>query len=264
MPEWSAEQYSKFEKERTLPAVDLADSIRVNDPEKIIDIGCGIGNSTAVLRKKYPKAQIVGADSSEDMLNTARKNYPEIEFIKLDVATELASLSSDFDIVFSNACIQWIPDHRELLKSLMTLLRPGGVLAVQIPRQKKHPMHGIINAVAGSEKWRYKIKNMRASNILTEEEYYDILSELSSDFRIWETTYFHDMPSHDSIIEWYKGTGLRPYLEQLNDTDKNSFEYDVLQETKKQYPLQRNGHIIFRFPRLFFLCRKTVIRIIDL
>ena len=257
MPEWSAEQYSKFEKERTLPAVDLADAIHINDPKKIIDIGCGIGNSTAVLRKNFPHAQIIGADSSEDMLNTAKKDHPEIEFIKLDAEKELSGLSADFYIVFSNACIQWIPDHRKLLKSLMALLKPDGILAIQIPQQRKHPMHKVINAVAGTEKWRDKIKQTRVYNILSEEEYYDVLSELSGDLRIWETVYFHDMLSHSSIIEWYKGTGLRPYLEQLNDTDKQSFEHDVLQETEKVYPLQRNGHIIFRFPRLFFTAVKT-------
>lgn len=256
MLEWNAEQYSKFEKERTLPAVDLANSIHINNPKKIIDIGCGIGNSTAVLRKKYPYAQIIGVDSSEDMLNTARKNNPEIEFIRLDAGKELTSLSADFDIVFSNACIQWIPNHRDLLKSLMTLLNHNGVLAIQIPQQKKHPMHKVIKAVAESEKWKYKITDKRVFFFLSEEEYYDILSELSSDFRIWETTYYFDMPSHSSIIEWYKGTGLRPYLEQLNDTDKNSFEYDVLQETKMIYPLQSNNRIIFRFPRLFFTAVK--------
>lgn len=256
MPDWSAKQYSRFEKERTLPALDLVNSIIVDEVKSIIDIGCGIGNSTAVLRKTFSKAKIVGVDSSEDMLNTAKKNNPDVEFIKLDAGKELNSISSHFDIVFSNACIQWIPEHRKLLKNLMALLNSNGVLAIQIPQQLKHPMHNVIRSVAESDKWKHKITIPRLFYTLTEEEYFCILSELSNDFRIWETTYFHDMPSHKSIVEWYKGTGMRPFLEQLNDVDKIEFEYDVLSETAKIYPIQNNNHIIFRFPRLFFTARK--------
>ena len=256
MPEWNAEQYSKFEKERTLPAIDLADSINSENVRTVLDIGCGIGNSTAVLKRRFPNARVIGADNSDDMLNAAGKNYPELEFIKLDAGKDIVSISDRYDVVFSNACIQWIPDHRLLIKSLMELLNEKCTLAVQIPQQDKHPMHRIIKSVAESEKWTQKIPVSRVFYTLTEEEYFDILSELSDNFRMWETVYFHTMPSHKSIIEWYKGTGLRPYLEQLSDSDKGEFENDVLTETQKYYPVQQNGKIIFRFPRLFFTAVK--------
>lgn len=255
MSDWNAELYSKFEKSRTLPAVDLVKSIEAK-PQRIIDIGCGIGNSTAVLAEKFPDVEIIGADNSDDMLAFARNAHPSIQFVKLDAANDLGKMNERYDIVFSNACIQWIPNHRKLLKEMMGLLNDGGVLAVQIPAQEKHPMHALMKNVALSEKWSGKITSLRQYNELRDEEYFDVLSEVSGSFRMWETTYFHEMPSHRSILEWYRGTGLRPYLEQLSDDDKALFEEDILAEIIKIYPLQKNGNIIFRFPRLFFTAFK--------
>ncbi len=256
MIEWNAEQYSKFKKERTLPAIDLANSINSENVRTALDVGCGIGNSTAVLKRRFPNAEIIGADNSDDMLNAARKNYPELEFIKLDAEKDIVNISDKYDVIFSNACIQWIPDHRLLIKRMMELLKEGGTLAIQIPQQAKHPMHRIVKSVAESEKWKQKLPVSRTFHTLTEEEYFDILSELSDNFRMWETAYFHTMPSHQSIVEWYKGTGLRPYLEQLGDSDRDEFEKDILTQTQRYYPVQQNGGILFRFPRLFMTAVK--------
>ena len=252
MSDWSAAQYSKFKKERTIPAIDLANAINRENIKSVLDIGCGIGNSTAVLAKKFPNAEITGADNSDDMLASARKENPDIEFIKLDAENEIDSLKKRYDLVFSNACIQWIPNHRKLIKDLFSLLNDGGILAVQIPQQSKHPVHNIIKSLAKSKKLKNKLHVERMYNNLTENEYYDILSELTDNFRIWETTYFHSMPSYESIAEWYKGTGLRPYLQQLSPEDQKDYLDDFMQCLKDTYPIQKNGEIIFRFPRLFF------------
>ena len=255
MSDWNAELYRRFEKSRTLPAEDLAKSIEIN-PQKIIDIGCGIGNSTAVLAERFPDAEIIGADISDSMLEYARNAHPSIKFIKLDAEHDLGKMNDRYDIVFSNACIQWIPNHRKLLNEMMGLLNGGGVLAVQIPEQAKHPMHAIMKNTALSPKWSGKITSLRQYNELSDEEYFDVLSELADSFRMWETTYFHEMQSHRSILEWYKSTGLRPYLEQLSDEDKGLFAEDVLSNIIKIYPVQKNGNI-FRFPRLFFTAYKN-------
>ena len=180
----------------------------------------------------------------------------DIRYKKLNVPDDIETLGRKFDVVYSNACLQWIPNHKELLGRLMELVNPGGTLAVQIPQQAKHPMHKLMPMVAQSGEWAEKIKYRRKYNCLTEEEYFDILSDISSDFRLWETTYFFKMPSHRSIVEWYKGTGMRPYLDGLSDEDKIKFENDVLAEVEKLYPIQKNGEIIFRFPRLFFMAVK--------
>ena len=134
----------------------------------------------------------------------------------------------------------------------MKLLNPNGILAIQIPMQREHPAHIIINALVKTQKWIDKIIPRQYNN-LTTEEYFDVLSNLSGDFEIWETTYCHRMPSYESIIEWYKGTGLRPYLEQLSDSDADEFVNDVYNELKARYKTQKNGEILFRFPRLFFV-----------
>lgn len=255
MPKWNPEQYEKFIKDRTQPAVDLVNRLEIHNPESILDIGCGPGNSTRVLKDKFPNAKVIGADNSIEMLEKARRLHSDIEFIKLDATGDLSEVSDKFDMIFSNACIQWLPNHRELLPKLMTLLKPNGVLAIQTPMQREHPVHIIINKLTETEKWSNKLSPRQYHN-LTAEEYFDVLSDISSDFDIWEITYCHRMPSYESIIEWYKGTGFRPYLEQLSEEESNEFVNDVYKELKNRYKIQKNGEILFRFPRLFFTAIK--------
>lgn len=254
MPNWNPIQYEKFFKDRTQPAIDLANRLEDFAPNSILDLGCGPGNSTKVLIDKFPTAKIIGADNSDEMLKKARELYPDIEFIYLDANGDLNEVNEKFDIVFSNACIQWLPNHNKLLPKLMTLLKPNGILAIQIPMQREHPVHIIINELVNTTKWNDKI-TPRQYNNLTTEEYFDVLSHISNDFEIWETTYCHRMPSYESIIEWYKGTGLRPYLEQLTENDSKEFINDVYSKLKHQYKVQNNGEILFRFPRLFFIIK---------
>ena len=253
MANWNPELYAKFIKDRTQPSIDLVNRLSGLNPKTILDLGCGPGNSTKVLKDKFPNAKVIGADNSDEMLEKARQLYPEIEFIHLDASGDFHEVSGKFDIIFSNACIQWIPNHHSLLPKLMALLNPDGMLAVQIPVQAKLAVQNIIDELA--VKWSGKI-NPVGFNDLTEEEYFDVLSEISKDFELWETTYCHRMPDYDSIIEWYKSTGLRPYLEQLSIEDAELFLGQVYNELKNRYSVQKNGEIIFRFPRLFFTARK--------
>lgn len=256
MPDWNPIQYEKFLKDRTQPAIDLADRLAGSAPGSILDLGCGPGNSTKVLKDRFPDARIVGADNSAPMLDKARELYPDTEFISLDANGDLHEVCEKFDIVFSNACIQWLPNHKELLPKLWTLLNPDGILAVQTPVQREHPVHRIMNELVRTAKWSGKL-TPRPYNHLTAEEYFDILSDLSGDFEIWETTYCHRMPGYESIIEWYRGTGLRPYLEQLSENGADVFISDIYDELKRRYRIQKNGEILFRFPRLFFTARKN-------
>lgn len=256
MAGWNAEQYAKFIKERTLPSIDLANKINLENPCEIIDIGCGPGNSTRVLKNRFPDAYIVGADYSQNMIDKAKNQYPELDFMIFDANKDFPSLNKKFDVVFSNACIQWVPNHPELIKNMMGVLNDGGVLAVQTPMNYKEPIHRIIAELSTGEKWKNKFDNPRIFYNLTQSEYFDLLSEVSSDFSVWETIYCHRMPSHESIMDWYKGTGLRPYLEALCEEDAREFENDVYSEVVKAYPIQANGEIIFRFPRFFFTAIK--------
>jgi trans-aconitate 2-methyltransferase len=256
LADWNSDLYLKFGKERTQPAIDLVNRINVAAPQRIVDIGCGPGNSTRVLAERFKGARVLGIDSSPNMIEAAKNLNPGLEFSLCDAGRDLKSLGSGFDIVFSNACIQWIPDHPKLLKDMMELLRAGGVLAVQIPNQFEQPIHNIICETAAREKWAEKLGVARPFYNLKQSEYFDVLSGISSDFEIWETTYYHRLKSHEDIIEWYRGTGLKPYLDRLSDEDKADFERDVLYSVRQQYPVQRNGEVIFRFPRLFFTAIK--------
>lgn len=254
--DWNSKQYLKFKTERTQPAIDLVNRINVDNPGKILDVGCGPGNSTQVLYSKYPNSYILGIDISEEMLNAARKEYPNLDFKICDAGKDLSQLDGDYDIVFSNACIQWIPDHERLLTDMLNLLKKNGVLAVQIPMNFNEPIHKIIEEVTSSEKWKKYFAEQRIFYTLSQSEYYDILSEISGEFCIWETVYYHVMKSHNEILEWYRGTGLRPYLSVLPDNMKKEFEDEIMENLVQRYPRQRNGDIVFRFPRFFFIARK--------
>lgn len=256
MGDWNSEQYLKFKAQRTQPAIDLAARLG-GSPREIIDLGCGPGNSTRVLKNRFPGAHIIGADSSENMLARAREENPDLEFSPLDLNGDLSAFDGRFDVAFSNACFQWVQNHRELLPRVFGLLKPGGTLAVQIPMNFDEPIHRIITKISESEKWRGKFPEKRIFYTLTQSEYFDILSELTDDFELWQTTYFHRMPSIESIIEWYRSTGLRTYLAALSEEDGKRFVADTSAELEREYPKQKNGEIIFRFPRFFFVARKT-------
>jgi len=223
------------------------------NPKKILDIGCGPGNSTEVLYNKYPDAYILGVDKSEEMIKTAKTKYPNLDFKICDVSKDLSELDSDFDIVFSNACIQWVPDHEHLLRNMLNLLNENGVLAVQVPMNFNEPIQKTIDELISSEKWKKYITEPRFFYTLSQSEYYDLLSEISEEFCIWETVYYHVMKSHNDILEWYRGTGLRPYLSVLPDAEKTVFESELMEALMQRYPKQKNGDIIFRFPRFFFI-----------
>ena len=256
MAEWNSDQYLKFKKERTQPSIDLANAIKKDNPINVIDIGCGPGNSTAVLKNRFPNAHIIGADFSPNMIEKAKADYPDMNFMLFDATRDFENLEDKYDVVFSNACIQWVPNHKKLLSDMMCILKPNGILAVQVPMNFEEPIHKIIAEVITRKEWADKIGDGRQFYTLKENEYFDILADISSDFTMWKTIYMHRMPSHQSIIEWYKSTGMKEYLAVLSDEDKIKFEKAVFKEVEKYYPVQKNGEIIFRFPRLFFTAVK--------
>jgi len=256
MSDWNSEIYLKFKAERTVPAKDLAAKIEAASPEEIFDLGCGPGNSSAVLKSKFPAAHVTGADYSQNMLERAKKEHPEIDFILFDASKDFENLKESFDIVFSNACIQWVPNHKKLLSEMFGALKPGGTLAVQLPLNFEEPIHKIIPQEA-EKSGMFKDFNPSVFYTLGENDYFDILSSLTDDFSIWKTVYFHRMPSHEAIIEWYSSTGLKPYLDYLGESGGELFKEAVLERVKAEYPVSENGEVIFRFPRLFFTAKRT-------
>ncbi len=243
----------KFGDERTQPSLDLVARIRLDNPGSIIDLGCGPGNSTRILRERWPHAQVVGLDSSKEMIDRARKDYPDGEWIVGDAAK--VAPDPEYDLVFSNAALQWIPDHEALVARLFGIVKSGGALAIQVPATRESPLYLALMTVAGRPAWQQYTAG--CDNLLryhTGEYYYRILYPLTTSIALWETTYFHVMSSHRDLIEWYKSTGMRPFLESLpDDGSRAAFEEEVLEACRPSYAVQGNGKVLYPFKRLFFI-----------
>lgn len=255
MSVWNSEQYLKFKNQRTRPAIDLAKRINAARPKNILDIGCGPGNSTAVLKDLFQDSDILGVDSSEDMINKARKSYPDMNFQLCDVTTDLDSLDK-YDVIFSNACLQWIPNHKDFIPSLFDKLNKNGVLAVQIPMNGSETLFRIMDEVTALPEWNFSSMKIEPNETLKPEEYFNILSECSDDFDVWETVYYHSMPSVEAMVEWIKGTRLRPYLNALDTAEADKLEKEITLRAANAYKVQKNGRIIFKFRRFFFTATK--------
>lgn len=257
MADWNPNLYLTFEKERTQPSIDLVSRIDKETPERIIDIGCGPGNSTRVLKRRWPNAQIVGLDHSQAMLEQAKKTDENIHWICKNASENLAELGK-FDVVFSNAAIQWIPNQVLLLQNLFGLLCDNGTLAVQVPCTKNMPIHTELQKLIHTEKWESAFQSVSSNySIHTADFYYDILSGISNSIDLWETNYYHIMNDHAEIVRWYSGSGLRPYLDCFaEESEKNQFlaEYESL--LKHAYPLQKDNKVLFPFHRIFFTVNK--------
>jgi trans-aconitate 2-methyltransferase len=262
MPTWDAGQYLKFADERTRPCRELAAGIALDSPKKIIDLGCGPGNSTTVLRDRWPDAQISGLDSSPEMIASARKSAPQVNWVVGDI-TAWASDDSNpekFDIVFSNAAMQWVPDHAQTIPKLLERTAPGGALAIQVPCNFDSPAHSAMRDLAASETWRksFPTGGVREWLVHNPPFYFDVISPKSVRVDLWETEYQHVMDSHDAIVQWYRGTGLRPFLDALpNSAERERFAADYLQIIRQAYPPQANGQILFPFRRLFMISYRT-------
>ena len=258
MPVWNSEQYLRFARERTQPSRDLAARLSVADGAEVLDLGCGPGNSTAVLAERLPGAHVTGGDISAEMLARARADHPELDFIEFDAAGDLSAHEGHYAVVFSNACLQWVPDHRTLLPRLVRLLAPGGTLAVQVPLTDKQLMYQqVIWPVTESERWAAKLNQPRTFHTLTTEEYLDVLDACAESYELWETTYYHLLPDAQAILEWYRGSGLRPYLQALAAEDRAAFEADILAAIREAYPPRAAGGVTLPFPRLFFTARRA-------
>ncbi len=252
--DWDPQLYLRFRNERTQPSIDLVNRIRVNRPPRnIIDIGCGPGNSSQILAERWPSATLLGIDSSPKMIEKAKAYYPHQNWVIAD-ASQFVS-EEKFDIVFSNATIQWIPNHEKLIPHLCNLLPEQGVLAVQLPNFLNMPVGKAIERIAREPRWEKQVgKCSRPFFNNGYRFYYDLLSTKLTSIEMWETKYLHVMDSSVAIIEWVKAAGMRPYLDRLsNDSERAEFEREVLCEIEKDYPLQKDGKILFPFERLFMI-----------
>ncbi len=253
MTSWDPGEYMRFGDERTRPSVDLAARVAVGSPARVIDLGCGPGNSTRVLRVRWPHARIIGLDSSSEMIETARSEQPEGEWVL--AAIEDWTVDSPFDVVFSNAALQWLPDHASLVESLMANVASDGALAFQIPSADFATVRALIHDVALEGPWADRMTGPLGE--LTMEDpslYYDRLAPLSRTVDIWETVYFHVMDSAPAIVEWIATTGLRPFLAALESEEETRAFLSMLHERVALNYLPRlDGKVLFPFKRMFVI-----------
>jgi len=254
MPNWDPGQYLRFAKQRTQPCVDLLSRIEMERVEYAADLGCGPGNSTEKLADRFPLAKVIGVDNSAEMIAKARQDYPRLEFVQCDARTWASDRPCD--VILSNAVFQWVGEHEKLLPRLMGQLSEGGVLAVQMPRNFQSPTHRILREMAGEARWSSKLGEREPYWVQEPAFYYDVLKAVASEVEIWETEYIHVMPDQEAIVEWYKGTGLRPYLEALDEREREEFLGQYLERLKHAYPRQKDGMVLFPFLRIFFLARR--------
>ena len=254
MPVWSPEQYLKFADERTRAARDLLAQVQLKDPRLVYDLGCGPGNSTELLVAAYPKAQIIGMDSSPDMLEKARKALPALTFEQGDLS--VWQPKEQADLLYSNATFQWVPDHLAVLKRLLADVKPGAVMAVQMPDNRREPSHVAMEEAGEGTAYAAKLKGKARGDMPTPADYYAGLKPLCSSFDVFHITYNFPLQGAAGIVEWVKGTGLRPFLEPLSDGEKKDYlaRYQAL--IAKAYPEQSDGIVLLRFPRIFLVAQK--------
>jgi len=257
MADWDAGLYLRFAGERTRPAADLAGRVDVSAPARVADLGCGPGNSTAVLRARWPMAEVVGVDNSPEMIAAAARDFPAGRWVLADLATWADG--PPFDVVFSNAALQWVPDHAAVFPRLFGRVAPGGALAVQVPVHFESPVHRLILEIADRPGWRDRLAGARAAlRVERPGFYYNLLRPLAARLDLWVTEYLHDLADPAAVVAWIRGTGLRPYLAALaDDTERVEFERLLLEGVTAAYPRQADGRVLFPFRRLFVVAYRA-------
>lgn len=255
MKDWNPDLYRQFEAERTRPATDLLARVAINTPDFVSDLGCGPGNSTELLRQRFPHAHLVGIDNSQAMLESAQKRLSDCKFQPADI--QHWQPPQPQNVIYANASLQWLENHRLLIPQLMSHLAPQGILAIQMPDNRDEHSHCAMREVAAEGRWQQQLaaSNAERVKILSASEYYDLLAPLAQRVDIWRTRYFHPMPSAQAIVDWVRSTGLRPFIDPLNETDRQDFLQAYLLKITAAYPVHSNGNLLLAFPRLFIIAQ---------
>ena len=256
MPTWDPNQYLKFTDHRLRPALDLMARIALDHPRSLYDLGCGPGNITRLLAERWPDARVTGVDSSADMLAKARKEAPGVTFEQADIARW--SPPAPADLLFTNATLHWLDDHAALLPRLAAQLAPGGVLAIQMPDNRASPSHLLMDEAAAAGPWHPRLARLRPvyGSMQSPDAYYRMLAPVTRHVDIWETTYLHVLEGDNPVVEWTKGTALRPYLDALEEPERAAFLAAYAARIAAAYPKQPDGRTLLPFRRIFIVARR--------
>ena len=254
--DWDVALYLKFERERVRAATDLLAHVPTRGPRRVVDLGCGPGASTHLLTTRFADADVIGLDSSERMLASARARLPKINFEKRDVVAWRPTVSPD--IIFANSSLQWLPDHHELTPRLYSLLAEGGSLAIQMPDNRQEPSHALMRMVAADGPWVDRLLPVAKTRAVigAYSDYYRWLSQLGAKLEIWQTTYVHALTGVGELVDWFRGSGLRPFLNPLNESEREEFLARYMEELAAAYPSEPDGQVLFLYPRLFIVATK--------
>lgn len=254
---WSAAQYVNFEAERTRPVRDLLAAVPTTIVRRAVDLGCGPGNSTEVLAARFPQAVVSGLDSSPDMIAAARARMPGVYF-------ELGGIQEwqpddTYDVILANAVLQWVPDHETLMPALMAKLAQDGSLAVQMPDNLEEPAHRLMREIAATPPFAARLAQAAGARTARRgaDWYYRLLRPHATRVDVWLTVYHHVLPGgSDAVVEWFKGSGLRPFLSPLDASDTATFLTEYRSGIAKAYPTLPDGSVLLPFPRLFVVATR--------
>jgi trans-aconitate 2-methyltransferase len=254
MAEWNPQQYLKFADERTRPAADLLARVPLQAPAVAVDLGCGPGNSTELLARRWPEARLTGVDNSASMLARAGQDHPDWTWELADIGQWAPK--APVDLIFANAALHWVPDHPALLPRLFGHVAKGGALAVQMPRNFDAPSHALMREVAADPRWHDRLKAAARHPVAEPARYYDLLAPLARRIDLWESEYMHVLDGVPAILEWVRGTGLRPYLDPLDKAEQALFTERYLAALAKAYRPAADGKVLFPFRRLFLVAER--------
>lgn len=257
---WDPERYLAYADERGRPFVDLLTRVAAVDPAVVVDLGCGPGNLTSLLADRWPAAAVTGVDASEEMIRAAAGGpaAERVSFQRADLRDWLAEAAAQqrpADVLVSNATLQWLPDHLDLLPALVAAVRPGGWLAFQVPGNFDQPSHTIRDELAAAPPYSAHTRDVATPRAHDAVTYLRRLQELGCEVDAWETTYLHVLHGPDPVFAWISGTGARPTLQALPDDLRDRFEKELRVRLRAAYPDSGRG-VVLPFRRVFVVARR--------
>lgn len=252
---WDPSQYLKFAGERLRPAIDLLQRIPAEAPDTVVDLGCGAGNLAPMFLQRWPTCRLLGVDGSPEMLAKARADHPQAKFEQADVGAWKPQ--APVDVLYSNATLHWLDEHEKLFPRLLESVKPGGWLAVQMPRNFEAASHTACTETIEQGPWRSKLfPHLRRKPTQAPEFYWNVLKDKTAALDIWECEYLQVLKGENPVAEFVKGSWLKQFLDRLQEPEKSAFESDYRSRVIKQYKKEADGSTLFPFRRLFIVARR--------
>jgi trans-aconitate 2-methyltransferase len=259
---WDPDSYLAFADLRSRPGLELLARINHPNPETIVDLGCGPGHLTAVVARRWPEARVIGIDDSAEMLGRAESQFPAHQWPTITWQHEdIANWAPHYpvSVLYSNATLHWLGNHRALFPRLLAMTSPGGVLAVQMPDNWDQPSHRLISRLVDDPRWKTRTAPVFLGHPVAEPaEYRMWLQPAAGDLDLWRTTYHHILDGDDAVLGWVKGSVLRPILAVLEPDESEAFLAQLAVDYRAAYPPEADGTTVFPFSRFFLVATRTL------